>query len=227
MSTETGRAAANVRTMEYPRLGCATDTPFDSASRIRELEREQAERERIFASEIERVRREALKEGQETGQTEQAAWRARCEAALNTALGRFLSTRDDYLAKVEPEVVRLALAIAERILRREAQIDPLALAAPVRSALGRLAESTVVRLRVAAGQRETWGEMLRLMPTLPIRPEVVGDDAMDTGNVTLESEVGTVDLSLGAQIAEVERSFFARSEIGKTSGDVSVAGRQD
>ena len=46
--------------------------------------------------------------------------------------------RDRYLHAVEHEVVKLALAVAARILRREAQMDPLLLTGAVRVALGQL-----------------------------------------------------------------------------------------
>jgi hypothetical protein len=51
---------------------------------------------------------------------------------------------------VEHEVVELALAVAARILRREAQMDPLLLTGAVRVALGQLSGSTEVRVRVPA-----------------------------------------------------------------------------
>ena len=47
--------------------------------------------------------------------------------------------RDRFLHAVEQEVVKLALAVAARILRREAQMDPLLLTGAVRVALGQLA----------------------------------------------------------------------------------------
>jgi flagellar assembly protein FliH len=60
----------------------------------------------------------------------------------------FAEERDRFLRTVEHEVVELALAVAARILRREAQMDPLLLTGAVRVALGQLSRSTQVRLRV-------------------------------------------------------------------------------
>ena len=62
----------------------------------------------------------------------------------------FARERDHYLQAVEQEVVRLALAVAARILRREAQMDPLLLTGAVRVALGQLAATSEIRLRVPA-----------------------------------------------------------------------------
>jgi flagellar assembly protein FliH len=222
----TGRGAA-IRRMEYPRISGVAEISVDVESRIRALERERGERERQIAGEMEEVRRKAFEKGRQMAEGETVAWRGRCEAALRAALAEMRSAQDEYLARVEHEVVRLALAIAERILHREVQTDPLMLAGGVRAALGRLADSTAVRLRVAATQRDTWVEMLRLIPQLPMRPEVVGDETMGICDVTLETEVGRVDLSVPAQIGEIERSFFDRGETSQTRMPEGTVGRRD
>ena len=65
--------------------------------------------------------------------------------------------RDRYFEAVEHEVVKLALAVAARILRREAQMDPLLLTGAVRVALGQLSASTQVRSRVPAADLRAVG----------------------------------------------------------------------
>ncbi len=207
-------AETTIRPMEYPVLAGGAipvmelGSPADPAARVRELESRLAEREKEFGRQLDVARREGLEKGRELAKGDQAAWRQQRAAELGAALEDFRSHRDDYLARVEHEVVRLALAIAERILHREAQMDPLLLTGAVRVALGQLAESTEVRLRVPAEQREMWAEMLRLMPGLPLRPEVVADPEMQVCQALLETSLGSVDLGVRAQIAEIERGFF-------------------
>lgn len=214
-----------VRRMEYPRMGALAS--LDAESRIRALEQEREERERQHALQLEEAGKKALQQGLQMAEKEEAAWRRKCETALSAALSELRSARDEYLAQVEREVVRLALAIAERILRREAQVDPLLLAGGVRAALGRLAASTAVRLRVSAEQQEMWAEMLRLMPGLPIRPEVVADKEMGSGDVAIETEVGMVDLSLRAQIGEIERGLLDRASASESPAARDGAGKRD
>jgi flagellar assembly protein FliH len=194
--------------MEYPRVPGGAQTGGDPERRVRELEAQLAEREKLFRQQVEGARREAVEQGRRSAAGEQEAWRRKCEAALTAGLEEFRGAREEYLGRVEREVVRLALAIAERILLREARVDPLLLAGVVRVALGRLAESTAVRLRVPAGERELWAEMLRRMPGLPLRPEVMGDAALETGDAVLEANIGSVDLGVRAQMGEIERGFF-------------------
>ncbi|HTW44923.1 MAG TPA: FliH/SctL family protein [Acidobacteriaceae bacterium] len=177
-------------------------------ARIRKLEKELEERTRNFENGLRAARREAFEAGQMSERGEHAARLTAASQALIPALKDFAAARDRYLAQVEQEVVRLALAIAARILRREALMDPLLLTGAVRVALGQLADTTEVRLRVPAAEHTTWCEMLRLMPNLPLHPEVVADASLTTGDCVLETHLGSVDLGVRSQLAEIERGFF-------------------
>jgi len=146
----------------------------------------------------------------EEGQRQLAAERARLERQAGGLAEEFAAEREQYFHRVEEEAVRLALAIAARILRREAQMDPLLLTGAVRVALGQLAEATTVRLRVPAADEPLWREAFEHMPGLRNRPAVVGDERMTLGDCRLETELGAADLGLRAQFREIERGFFDR-----------------
>jgi flagellar assembly protein FliH len=190
----------------------AADTPSpkpeELAARIRELEQELEEWSRSIESAIQTARIEAREAGRNSERTEHASRIATATQALTAALDGFLADRDRYLAQVEQEVVRLALAIAARVLHRESLMDPLLLSGAVRVALGQLAETTEVRLKIPASEYQMWREMLHLMPNLPLRPEVIVDDALTTGECLLETHLGSVDLGVRSQLAEIERGFF-------------------
>ena len=125
----------------------------------------------------------------------------------------FARERDRYLQSVEREVVRLALAVAARILRRESQMDPLLLTGAVRVALGQLSSSTTVRLRVPGPDADMWREAIALLPKLNLKPEVVAEEGMRLGDCVVETELGSVDLGIRAQLAEIERGFFDRAAV--------------
>ena len=131
------------------------------------------------------------------------------------------------MREVEHEVVDLALAVAARILRREAQMDPLLLTGAVRVALGQLSGSTVVRVFVPSGDLELWTETLAVLPNLHLKPQVSAREGMRLGDCVIETQLGSVDLGIRAQLGEIERGFFdraggARKEAG---GDTVAAGR--
>jgi flagellar assembly protein FliH len=156
-----------------------------------------------------------LKEGRQAERDAQAAAHAEAEKQrMRQAAGlleSFNQERERYLHAVEHEVVKLALAVAARILRREAQMDPLLLTGAVRVALGQLSASTQVRLRVPAAELDLWTESMALVPNLTVKPTVVAGERMLLGDCVIETEMGSVDLGIRSQLGEIERGFFDRA----------------
>jgi flagellar assembly protein FliH len=162
--------------------------------------------------------REAEREGQAVHQAAAERERARHGVQL---IESFTQERERYLQAVEHEVVMLALGVAARILRREAQMDPLLLTGAVRVALGQLSGSTQVRLRVPVAELELWTEAIALLPNLAVKPVVTAGEGMRLGDCGIETELGSVDLGIRAQLGEIERGFFDRPGIPRAAGSRS------
>jgi flagellar assembly protein FliH len=177
--------------------------------KLADLEARLAESERAAAARLEQARREGAAAAEQLRQESERERREAHEALaaqVNSALEEFRRQRDEYFGKVEQEVVKLALAIAARILNREASLDPLLLAGAVRVALGQLGETTGVRLRCPPEQSEGWRRLLGALPA-PV-PAVEPDPALGPMECVLETQVGSVDLGVKAQLQEIERGFF-------------------
>ncbi len=167
--------------------------------------------------------RKAFEGGRERGRQEGRQMEREAQAGAIAALEQrrasqaveliesFGQERERYLQAIEQEVVKLALAVAARILRREAQMDPLLLTGAVRVALGQLSGSTQVRLRVPAAELELWTEAIALVPNLVVKPAVEAGEGMRLGDCRIETELGSVDLGIRAQLSEIERGFFDRA----------------
>jgi flagellar assembly protein FliH len=119
---------------------------------------------------------------------------------------QFVKERGKYFAEVEKEVVKLALSIAARVLHREAELDPLLLTAVVRVALEKISEDSATTLRVPVVEVEMWQDALARGPGAVL--QVLGDERLEAGDCVLESNVGTVELGIRAQLSEIERGFF-------------------
>lgn len=180
-------------------------------------------REQGLAEGRQQGREEALSELQTSVEAERNRFLQQTAALFQS----FRDARDGYVHRLEQEAARLALAIAARVLRREAQADPLLLTGAVRIALGQLADSTAVRLRVPAADLAFWQEAMAHLPNLAIRPEVAADLALKLGDCRLETELGSANLSLQSQLDALEREFFS-PEVGEahapSSGDFDLAG---
>jgi flagellar assembly protein FliH len=129
-------------------------------------------------------------------------------AAIGKALHDFAREREDYFCRVEAEVVKLAVGIARKILHREVQIDPLLLAGVVRVALEKMAAGSSMRLRVHPDHVYAWHDFFAHQQDHRPVPELLGDASLGTGQCILETALGTTELTLEAQVAEIERGFF-------------------
>ena len=159
-------------------------------------------------------------EARETGREALTTARRQEEQRLAGVMESFTAARERFLHAVEGEVVKLALAVAARILRREAQMDPLLLTGAVRVALGQLSSTTEVRLRVPEGELELWREAITHLPNLAIKPEVLAGEELRLGDCLIESNLGTVDLGIRSQLGEIERGFFDRAD-GEVRGNAT------
>jgi flagellar assembly protein FliH len=138
---------------------------------------------------------------------EELADRIRIEReAILEKLKEFRQERDSYFLAVEGEVVKLSLAIAKRILHREANVDPFLLSGVVRVALEKVSGDSTIVLRVSTGDLENW-ERMNVMAK-GARPQLIADERLEAGECVLDTSVGSVDLGVAAQLQEIERGFF-------------------
>lgn len=205
------------------------DSGKDSA---RELANQQLF-EHLLASETQKAEERGRGKGMEAGlvlgreeatrqlQTE----RDRLVAQAAALVESFAANQQNWLHHFEREAAQLALAIAARILRREAQMDPLLLTGAVRVALGQLAATTAVRLVVPDQDRSLWEEALDRMPGLATRPQIAGDPRMELGECRMETDLGFADLGLWPQLKATERGFFERR--GERSHNPGEGSSQD
>lgn len=129
-------------------------------------------------------------------------------AKLAVSISNFSNERDAYFERMESEIVRLALSIARRVLQRETQVDPLALTGVVRVALEKLAQGTAVKLQIPASQAEEWRKAVSQIAGLELAIEIQGDPSLTGARCVIVTEMGSTDISVDAQLEEIERGFF-------------------
>jgi flagellar assembly protein FliH len=123
------------------------------------------------------------------------------------ALELFQVERKEYFSRVESDVVQLALAIANKILHREAQVDPMLVAALVRVAIDKLHDGSSVSVRVCPTEAQKWRAFLA-NPLNGSSIEIVEDAHLGPMDCILETELGSANFSIEAQMKEVEQGFF-------------------
>jgi flagellar assembly protein FliH len=134
--------------------------------------------------------------------------RSAAEAArIRQALDNFLIERKSYFSRVEADVVQLALGIARKILHREAQVDPLLVAALVRVAVDKLHDGSSVSVRTSPVNAEKWRRYLATASN-GSTIAIVEDAHLGPDDCLLETDLGSANFSIDAQLKEVEQGFF-------------------
>jgi flagellar assembly protein FliH len=128
--------------------------------------------------------------------------------AVGKAIADFAEERASYFQRVEAEVVQLSLAIARKILHREAQIDSMLLASLVRSALTEMNQSSQVTLHVEPSAVAQWQTYFAKHSQHRLAPQIVPNPSMTNSCCLIQSEVGTTEINIESQLTEIEHGFF-------------------
>jgi len=155
-----------------------------------------------------RAYEKGLADGKAAARAESEKAAAESRAQISDALRAFSKDRAEYFGRVEPEVVRLALSIARKILHRESQLDPLVLTGVVHVALQKLNGDTRITLRAHHDEVRFWNEYFKHSQDIFPTVAVTADPSLSHGKVALETDFGTTEISLDTQLKEIEQGFF-------------------
>lgn len=187
--------------------GKVPDTSAAPAEEVCKGKDEPAISEAELAARIERERADAASQVEQRLRKEFEQKLQAERAPIASLISGFEEERSQYYAQVEAEVVQLALSIAAKILHREAQVDPMLLAALVRMAVERMREGSNVTVRVAPGRGESWNRYFATVPSMS-QVEVTEDAQLGEHDCVLETELGSANFGLDTQLKEVEQGFF-------------------
>ena len=167
---------------------------------------------RMKAAEIEK---EAYEKGFSEGER---AGRETGEKMVEAVLKQYTQTleelkglRRNLLSGSEREVVRLSLEVAKKVVKREVSVDEELILALVKVALNRLADQSVMTVRVnpkdgqsilhfreSPGHRDSWHDGIKL----------VEDPLITRGGCLIETDSGVIDARVEEQFREIEKGFF-------------------
>lgn len=123
--------------------------------------------------------------------------------------------REAVIAGAEPELVRLAMAIAERIVHTEVANNSQVVVENVRAALTRLVSREVVTVRVNPADHETIRQyrdsIVAASDVEHLR--IVEDRRVDRGGVLVETDAGTIDAKISTQLREAKRAILTEEAI--------------
>jgi flagellar assembly protein FliH len=189
-----GRAASTPGPTEPRR-----EDPAENAATLERLRRECEQR-------VAEARASGLREGEAAGRKSAADEARPVLERMAKAIDEIASLRPRLRREAEADLVKLAIAIARRVIRREVAIDPEALHGLVLAAFEKLQAREICRVRAHPSQAAALAALLRQRAGgAPI--EVVPDPSGDPGSAVFETERGNVDASVETQLGEIERGL--------------------
>jgi flagellar assembly protein FliH len=168
-----------------------------------------AQSERQWEQKVREARAAALKEGEAAGRSRAAAEVQPVLERLARSIEEVGQLRGRLRREAEADLVRLSLAIARRVLRRELAVDPDALHGLVLGALEKLQGQEICRVRVHPAHAAQVTQYLA-RPGTGSQIEVIADGSRDAGSVVFETQRGNLDASVETQLQEIERGLADR-----------------
>lgn len=124
-------------------------------------------------------------------------------AALDQVVKQVQQARDAYLRAWEDQALSLALAIAERVIRREVAARPEITLTLMREALELTRGQERITVRLSPQDHAALGpkaaDLLRTLAPLP-GAALIADPAITPGGCRVDTEFGAVDLTIEAQL---------------------------
>ena len=187
--------------------GGPVSAPVGAPSENRQAQTEQLEQH--WQNRVQEAHNAGMRKGEIAGHARCATEIQPVIEKMSRAVVELAGLRSHLRKEAEGDTIKLAMAIARRILRRELAADPEVLQGILRAALERLKGQEVSRVRVhpshaalvtASLQGGTGGN--------PI--EVIADPSRDPGDVIFETQRGSLDASVESQLQEIERGLADR-----------------
>ncbi|HTA44364.1 MAG TPA: FliH/SctL family protein [Bryobacteraceae bacterium] len=161
---------------------------------------------------IEQRMREAREAGRAEGEAQsRKAALAEVDGVLQKLTGAIYETsqlRPRLRAEAEADMVRLAIAIARKIVGRELNADPDTITGLVKAALEKVRTQEILRVRVHPDHGARIRECLSRFGASQV--EIVADANADRGTAVFETTRGNFDASVESQLREIERGLTDR-----------------
>jgi flagellar assembly protein FliH len=177
-------------------------------------------------TEAERMRQQAVCEGVALGQNEARQQALPSMVAFANAGQSLIVFEEQLISHHTAQLVRLALDISEKIIRKAVPEDPHIVASVLERAKREVTNAKQIRIWLHPKDfemlRELRPDLLRIGEEGGRTIEVVATEEVSRGGCRLETEMGTVDATIPVQIQEVRRQLLDEDCL-KLDAEPSVA----
>ena len=157
----------------------------------------------------ETIRAQALQEARQMLEAENAAQIARLRAELTETIAQISSLSDQVIARVENDVVVLALEVAKKIVAREVMFDREIALTLVKVSLKKLHSRAVAQVRLHP-EDFAYVQAHRGKIDFHGSLEIVEDRTISPGGCLIHTETGDVDARIESQFEEIAHGLLGR-----------------
>ncbi len=184
----------------------------DARERARALVEDAAARADAIAQD---ARRRGHDEGYQAGRVAADAEMDDMLVTMRGLLEMARVERHKLMEEAEPELVRLALGIAERVLHQQVALDRGVVVEMAKTAIARLIERDSVTVRVNPADLESMrNHRDELMAIGDIRNlRLLEDKRIDRGGVVVETDAGTIDARISTQLDEARKVLHIEDDV--------------
>ena len=173
--------------------------PADPKARMAQLEREIDRR-------LHEARQAGFQEGLNSAKAAAAAEIKSVTERVTRTVAELAELRPRLRRQAEGDLLKLALAIARRILHRELAVDPGAMQGLIQAALEKLQSQEIYRVRMHPSQEAVVRALLEHSPQAR-KIEFHADPKLDRGAAIFETSRGNLDASVETQLREIEQGL--------------------
>lgn len=197
----------------------AHEPPEARAKSIVELAQEEAEAlVRTARLEADSIRAQAYREGLEMARHEFDQDRADLAERVAQTIRNVERQLDDFWTAIEPDVLKLAVDIARKVIHREISENQEVVLNMVKIALYQIRDRQSLKIRVSPTDyellREHKEEIMSSCDGMRSL-EILEDRRVEQGGCLIESDNGNLDARIGSQIREVERALLEAVHDGR------------
>jgi flagellar assembly protein FliH len=187
------------------------DLPLDSAGAERRDQVRRTELQQEIERRVQEARTAGFQEGAASTRAAAAAEVKALQEKVGEAIAAMAELRPRLRRQAEADLVKLALAIARRILHRELAVDPEAMRGLIQAALEKLQSQEICRVRIHPSQEAVVRSILERSPQSRA-VQLQADPSLDGGAAVFETVRGNLDASVETQLREIEQGLTDRLE---------------
>jgi flagellar biosynthesis/type III secretory pathway protein FliH len=162
--------------------------------------------------EAESVKRDAAEDGRRLGTEEGKREVFPALTSLAQAAQSLIVFEERMVTRFTPEIVRLALKIAEKVIGRAVVADPQIVASVLERAKKEVTEARHIRVRLNPADHcilaELRPELVRTEEHDGRKIEVAPSEEVARGGCRIETEIGVVDATIPTQLEEIQRQLL-------------------